>query len=160
MSEQRRGERVLASVTAGAVIGVLEVVVATSFSTLIFGGSLGERLGDGVGLYLAAAAVILSVIAWTAGGRGVVGSTQEGPAAILAVVATSVVAGLATDTSDTAFLTVVAVVLVATVLTGVRLCTAGSRRCSRTGSATCSEPWTRCSTERQLAKEPARRSLR
>ena len=46
MSEQRRSERVLASITAGVVIGVVEVVLAISFAALVFGGYLAYFLAE------------------------------------------------------------------------------------------------------------------
>jgi hypothetical protein len=89
MAEQRRSERVLALVTAGAVIGAVEVVLAVSFAALVFGGYLVQSLSAGVSLYLLAAALTLAIVAWRAGSRGVVGSVQDAAAAVLAVVATN-----------------------------------------------------------------------
>ena len=40
MSERRRTGRLLATITAGAVIGVVEVVLAISFAALVYGGYL------------------------------------------------------------------------------------------------------------------------
>jgi SulP family sulfate permease len=80
---------VLATLTAGAVIGLVEVVLAVSFAALVYGGYLGQYLADGIGLYLVAAALTLAIMAWRAGSRGVVGSVQDAAAAVLAVLATS-----------------------------------------------------------------------
>ncbi len=116
----RRGvssERAVTALTAGAVIGVVEVVFASSFAALIFAGPLAPHVADGVGLNLAAAAVILGVLAWLAGARGIIGSTQDGPAAVLAVVVASIAAGMAT-TGEDAFLTVVATIATTTILAG------------------------------------------
>jgi SulP family sulfate permease len=118
MAEQRGSGRVLASLTAGVVIGVVEIVLASSFAALIFGGALSANLADGVGLYLVGAALILGILAWTAGRRGVVGSVQDGPAVILAVVAASLAARVRGD-PEQVFLTVVAMVVVASMLTGI-----------------------------------------
>ena len=118
MTEQRGSGRVLASLTAGIVIGIVEIVLASSFAALIFGGALSVHLADGVGLYLVGAALILGILAWTAGRRGVVGSVQDGPAVILAVVAASLATRVSGD-PQRVFLTVVAAVVVASVLTGV-----------------------------------------
>ena len=56
MSEPRRSERVLAAITAGLVIGIVEVVLAISFAALVFGGYLADFIADGIALYLVAAA--------------------------------------------------------------------------------------------------------
>ena len=118
MSERRRSKRVMASLAAGVVIGVVEVVLAISLAALVFGGYLASFLANGIGLYLVAGALTLAIVAWRAGGRGVVGSLQDAATAVLAIVATNT--AVATFGSiDRAFLTVVAATLVVTMLTGV-----------------------------------------
>jgi len=116
--EQRAGVGTIASLTAGAVVGVVEIVLATSFAALIFAGALSDRLPDGVGLYLVSAVVMLAVHAWTGHERGGIGSVQDGPAVILAVVAASIAASESED-EEQVFLTVVAAVVTATLLTGI-----------------------------------------
>jgi SulP family sulfate permease len=118
MSEPRRSERALATITAGVVIGVVEVVLAISFAALVYGGYLAQFLADGIGLFLVAAAITLAILAWRAGARGVVGSLQEAVVAVLAVVATATALGTF-GSSNRAFVTVVAATLVVTLLTGI-----------------------------------------
>ena len=69
MSEQRGSPRVLGLVTTGLVIGAVEVVLAISFASLVFGGYLYQYLADGIGLYLVAGALTLAIVAWRAGNR-------------------------------------------------------------------------------------------
>jgi SulP family sulfate permease len=108
----------LALLTSGLVIGAVEVVLAVSFASLVFGGYLVQFLADGIGLYLVAGALALAILAWRAGSRGLVGSVQDAAAAVLAVVALKT--ALASFGSlDRAFLTVVAATMVVTLLTGV-----------------------------------------
>jgi SulP family sulfate permease len=117
----------VASVIAGAVIGVVEVVLAISFAALVFGGYLAQYLPDGIGLYLAAAALTLAFLAWSAGTRGVVGSVQDATAAVLAIIATTT--ALATfGGPERSFLTVVAASMVVTVLAGLALFVLGQFR--------------------------------
>ena len=118
--------RVTSSVTAGVVVGVVEVVFASSFAALLFGGRLSDRIADGVGLNIGAAALVLVAIALSSGRAGVVGSTQDSTAAVLAVVAGSVVARVADPA--TAFLTVVAVIAVSTFLSGAVMVALGALR--------------------------------
>jgi sulfate permease, SulP family len=125
--EERRSGRVLASFTAGVVIGLVEVVLAISFAALVFGGYLAAFLADGIGLYLVAGALTLAILAWRAGARGVVGSVQDAAAAVLAVVATNTALS-AFGSLDRAFLTVVAVTMIVTVLTGVTFLVLGTFR--------------------------------
>jgi SulP family sulfate permease len=125
--EQRRSERVMASLTAGVVIGMVEVVLAISFAALVYGGYLAQFLADGIGLYLGAAALTLALLAWRAGARGVVGSVQDAAAAVLAVVATTTALD-AFGSINRAFLTVVAATMVVTLLTGITFLVIGTFR--------------------------------
>ena len=126
MSEQR-SRRMLASLTAGMVIGTVELVLAISFAALVFGGYLAQFLADGIGLNLVAAALTLAILAWRAGARGSVGSVQDAAAAVLAVIATNAALD-AFGSLDRAFLTVVAATVVVTTLTGVTFLVLGTFR--------------------------------
>ncbi len=131
MVVQRRAATWLASVAAGLIIGAVESVLAIAFAALVFGGLLGARLPDGIGLYLGAAALTLAFMAWRSGSRGVVGSVQDAAAAVLGLVAAAAAAkaadldliarqsGLEVHDRPDVFLTVVAATLVVTVLCGV-----------------------------------------
>ncbi len=116
--EERRSAGLAAQVAAGVLIGAVEVVVAISLAALVFGGRLVSSLDDGIGLYLAASAVTLGIFAWRAGSRGVVGSMQDAPAAVIAIVATYIAVS-SFGGPDRAFLTVVAATMVVTILFGV-----------------------------------------
>jgi sulfate permease, SulP family len=140
LSEQRRAEGWLATIAAGVVIGAVETVLALAFAAFVFGGLLVNRLADGIGLYLAAAALTLGILAWRAGSRGVVGSVQDAAVAVLAVVAGATaakaadlarvaqLAGLHDYESPDIFLTVIAATLVVTVLCGVAFLVLGTFR--------------------------------
>jgi sulfate permease, SulP family len=127
VSEGLRTGKVLATITAGAVIGIVEVVLAVSFAALVYGGYLAQFLPDGIGLYLVAASLTLGILAWRAGTRGVVGTVQDASTAVLAIVATN--AALAAFGSiNRAFLTVIAATLVVTLLTGIAFLLIGTFR--------------------------------
>ena len=127
MPEQRRAVGWSASLATGLIIGAVEAVVVISFAAFVFAGRIVGRVADGIGLYLAAAALTLAILAWRAGPRGVVGSMQEPTAAVLAIVASYV--SLSTFGSpDRAFLTAIAATLVVTVLCGLVFWTLGTFR--------------------------------
>ena len=116
------------TVVAGIVIGAVEVIFAVSFAVLVFTGHLEFYfLDDGVGLYLAAAALTLAVMAWRAGSRGIVGGLQGTGAVLMAIVSTSAVSH-ATGSPQDVFLSAIAAVMVATVVCGVVLLVMGTRR--------------------------------
>jgi SulP family sulfate permease len=128
------------TIAAGVIIGAVETVLAVAFAAFIFGGLLSKNLPDGIGLYLAAAAVTVAAFAWRGGRRGVVGSVQDAAAAVLAAAASAaaakaaalqqvaIVVGLKDYEAPDVFLTVIAATLVVTVLCGVCFLVLGWRR--------------------------------
>ena len=124
--ERRAG--VIGTVVAGLVIGAVEVIFAGAFAALVFGGYLEFYfLDDAVGLFLGAAALTLGLMAWRAGRRGIVGSLQAIGAVVMAVVSASAVIHTGGSAADL-FSTVVAAIMVATVLTGLVALWLGARR--------------------------------
>ena len=132
MVERRRTTTWLTWVAAGLIIGAVECVLAIAFAAFVFGrAALVRDLPAGIGLYLGAAVLTLGFLAWRAGPRGVVGSVQDAPAAILAGVATVVTAkaaelahtaqisGLTDYDPPDVFLTVVTAGILVTVLCGI-----------------------------------------
>jgi SulP family sulfate permease len=125
---------------AGVIIGAVEVVLAVAFAAFVFGGTLVRNLGDGIGLYLVAAALTLGFLGWRAGSRGVVGSVQDAATAVLAGVAATMAArvlelarqaqasGVTGYERPDIFLTVIATTLVVTLLCGLVFYTLGRFR--------------------------------
>src|SRR5262245_26355286 len=140
LSDERRSQGRVAQLAAGVIIGGVEVVLAVAFAAFVFGGDLVRNLGDGIGLYLVAAALTLGFLAWRAGGRGVVGSVQDAATAVLAGVAVTMgdrlsqlaieaQRGGATDYErPDIFLIVIGATLVMTLLCGVVFYTLGRFR--------------------------------
>jgi SulP family sulfate permease len=120
-------KRAIVTVSAGAVIGVVEVVLAISFAVLVFSGFLEDARPSGIGIYLVAASLTLAILAWRAGVRGVVGSVQDAAVPVLAIVASS--AALHTFGGvDQAFLTVVAATMIVTLFTALTFLVLGTFR--------------------------------
>lgn len=122
-----RATQLVPTLVAGGLVGLLEVVSAASFAALIFSGPLAPRVGQGVGLFVAAGALIIAVVAWLSGREGILAGTQDSTAVILAVVAAGIVAKVG-PAGDTAFLTVVAAIMVSSVLAGLALFLLGTLR--------------------------------
>ena len=128
------------TIAAGVIIGAIVTVLAVAFAAFVFGGLLSKNLPDGIGLYLAAAAVTVATFAWRGGRRGVVGSVQDAAAAVLAAAAAAAAAkaaqlqqvavavGLEDFEAPDVFLTVIAATLVVTVLCGAFFLVLGWRR--------------------------------
>ena len=131
MSDQRPLGRAVTVLSAGVVLGLVEVILAVAFATLVFGGYLVRFWPNAIGLCLLGAAITMGILAWRAGKRGVVGSVQDAAAAVLALISFKIsvatFASLVPDVRGTpvrgtpqdAFLTTVAAVLVVTALCGI-----------------------------------------
>ena len=127
MADVRRTGRVVSNVSAGVVIGIVEVVLAISLGALVFGGYIEEKLPAGIGMYLLTATLALGITALRAGRRGVIGSIQDAAAAVLAVVGAK--AALYSNGGPlVAFYTVVAATIVVTLATAVTFLVLGTFR--------------------------------
>ncbi|HYH28010.1 MAG TPA: SulP family inorganic anion transporter, partial [Actinomycetota bacterium] len=118
---------IIPSITSGAVIGVLAVVLGISFSALVYGGRLATHLPRGVALGLVAAAVMLAITALTSGLPQMTTIPQDITAALLAVVAGGVAESIP-PRSEAAFLTVLGAVAVTAALVAVLLAVLGTFR--------------------------------
>lgn len=116
---QRRVRLVeLSSATAsGLVIGVLLVVMSSSFAALVFSGPLEVHLQKGIGLNLAASVVALTVVGLLSSFRGAIAGPQDVTGAILGLAAASIASRMPPTESAT-FLTVVLLLGVTSLLTG------------------------------------------
>ena len=124
-----RPDRLALALIGGLVVGVVVVIVAISFGALVFSGELAEFTSQGIGFGLLSAAILGIVVALGSSFRGMVATPQDSPAAIMALIAAAVAAGLpATVPREQVFTTVVAAVSLASVLTGVFFFALGSFR--------------------------------
>ena len=117
LAEEFRPNRLFPALIAGLIVGLIEVIFAVSFSTLLLPGEAAHMISRAVGLALLGATLSGIVIALFATLRGTIGGNQDVPAAILGVVIAAVLEGGAAGPWSLAAL------LVATVgtLVGVRV---------------------------------------
>ena len=118
--QELRPSRLIPTLTAGLIIGVLEVVLATSFAALVFRGDAAIHLPIAIGLSLFAGMAILTTVAFGTSLPGVVGSVQDVTAVILGLITGAITAQTPGALHHT-FLTLVAVIIVSSLLTGVVL---------------------------------------
>jgi SulP family sulfate permease len=89
------GDRISAPVlpllTAGVLIGISEAIFAISIGSLIFSGKLAPNLAQGIGIALVTAMVTLISISLFSSIPGVIGSLQDSPSVILALIAAALV---------------------------------------------------------------------
>jgi SulP family sulfate permease len=109
--------RLLPSLTAGLIVGLMEIALATSFAALIFAGELSSYVPQGIGLALMGTILAGILLALFTSLPGTVGGNQDIPAALMAVVVAAIVAVMPTDaSSQEKFLTAVAAITLTTLL--------------------------------------------
>ena len=120
VKRQRDLGRLVTSVTAGLISGVLTVTMGIAFAALIFSGPLSEFISRGISLILLSALIIGIFVAWTSSYEGTVARPHEIPAAILALIAGIITSKMPpTAPAEETFITVVAAIAVTSVITGL-----------------------------------------
>ena len=124
-SPRRRPAGVGAALWSGLVVGVLLVVMATSYAALVFSGPMDVHLADAVALNLFAAVLALTVVGISSSLPGAIAGPQDVTGAILAVAAAQVAVRIRPG-STTAVLTVVVIMALTSLITGALLFTLGT----------------------------------
>ena len=115
------------ALSVGLLIGIVDVVIASSLAALIFSGKLAPYLPAGIGITLMATATIMVVTALLSSLPGSVGAVQDTPAAILALAAAAIAARLRSAGPQT-FLTVVLTMGISSAVAGGFFLALGSFR--------------------------------
>jgi len=114
-----RSDRLLPGLTSGVLMGFTEVIFALSLGSLIFSGALALYLPYGIGIALVTAALMMIGTSLTSSVPGVIGSTQDSPSVILAVIAAGLVGTLSAAGVADKLTTVLVAITVTTLLTGL-----------------------------------------
>jgi SulP family sulfate permease len=122
--DEFQSERLLPSLTAGVLMGIIEVIYALSLGSLIFSGELSAYLSYGIGIALITSAIMLIGISLGASVPGVTGISQDSSSLVLAVIAAALASALSARGGDT-LTTVLAAIAATTLLTGVFFLTLG-----------------------------------
>jgi SulP family sulfate permease len=125
-SQDLKSERLVPGITSGLVIGSLEVIIAISFTALIYAGELSRYVGVGIAFALIGAIITGVVVALVTSLPGTISGIQDAPAAILAAMAAAIVVSMPVNATglDT-FVTVVVAIALTTLLCGVFLLSLG-----------------------------------
>lgn len=118
LREESRPDRLLPGLISGTLFGVTEVIISLSLGSLVFSGVLAPYLPYGIGMALVTAVIMLIGISLIGQVSGVIGSTQDSPAAILAVIAAGLAGALPGLRAPERLATILAAIACATVLTG------------------------------------------
>lgn len=106
-------------VSLGVVLGAMDLTTILSFAVLIYPISeLGSLAGAGVGIFLFGAMLMQIIMAIFSSIKGVLGGPQDSPAAIMGLMAVTLLSQLAIATPEEKFITIVAGVMVTSILSG------------------------------------------
>ncbi len=109
-------DSVVTTVFTGLILGMVNLLLATALLSLIYRGPLEESLGPGLGFGLVGSAILALVLALGSSFRGMYAGTQDASAAIIGLSAASISGALV---GAAAFDTVLAIVVVTSLVTGV-----------------------------------------
>ena len=109
-----RSIKAFPALAVGAVIGVVEIVSAILFGVLVFSGPLAPFVFQGIGIMVFGLFAACLTMALTSGCRGAVSSIPT----VCVMVLTTIGAGIALE-GTALFVTMVTIVIVSTVVTGV-----------------------------------------
>src|SRR5688500_12928659 len=94
---------------AGALAGLIDLRVLLSLAALIFSGQLAGFVANGIGLLLVGGGVMNIVLALLSSRSAIVGSVQDAPAVVVALIAANIAARMpAGSDSSATYATVVA----------------------------------------------------
>ncbi len=121
-------QRLVPTLTAGLLIGVLTTMRAISMAALIFAGPLAGDVAGGIGLTLWSAAAMSLVVALLSARSGIVAYPQEAPAAVIAVAAAATAGQMGGADSAARLATVMALIALTALLTGAAFWALGQFR--------------------------------
>jgi len=111
--------RLLPILSLGIVVGAIDLPAIISFAILIYSGELAPFAGAGIGMVLFGGLIIQLIVALTSSIPGIMGGPQDSPAAILGLLAATIAAQIPDTNAEAKFATVVAAVMLTSILSGL-----------------------------------------
>jgi len=120
MSENQIKSNIVPSIIAGIIGGIIKIVVAMAFSALIFTGTLAPYLPQGIGIVLFGFFLFAVISIFTASYPVNINTPQDIPIAIIALIATTVMATSGKDwDADTTFQFIFVTIALTSILVGI-----------------------------------------
>jgi len=113
------------------LLGITEAIFAVTFGSLVFSGAFDNQQATGIGLALMSTAVIMVLTSLTSSVRGSIGTIQDAPTIILAVMSGHLTAEAASISPDALLPTLLFLMVGSTALTGILLWIVGRFRLGR-----------------------------
>ena len=120
LQQELQSSKLIPSVIAGIITGVIQVTFSLSLAVLIFSGNLSAHLSAGIVMALFSGCLMMMLLSLLSGFSGVVVGIQEAPAAIVAILASEIASEMPSNsTSQETYWTVIAVIALSTSVTGL-----------------------------------------
>ncbi len=120
LQQELHPNRLIPSLIAGVIIGVIQVTFSLSLAALIFSDNLSAYLSAGMMMALFSSCLMMIIMTLLSGFSGVVAGIQEAPAAIIAILVSEIASEMPPhSTSQEIYLTVISVIALSTVVTGL-----------------------------------------
>lgn len=107
------------SLTIGFVVGIQNAILALAFAVMIFSGDLAPYIATGITILLLGNIIHSVIVALGSSLPGTITAVQDSPAVIIAIVATAMLASMPEAGPETKFYTVLAAIMLSTLLTGL-----------------------------------------
>ncbi len=109
---------IVSSLSAGLVTGVIGVIRAISYGSLVFSGALAVHLPTGLGVTVFSTAIITGLVGITSTLPGLIATPLAAPTAILAIMATAIAQEMASAEPSELLSTVLVAIALTALLTG------------------------------------------
>ena len=120
MSENQVKSNIVPSIIAGVIGGIIKIVAAMAFSALIFTGTLAAYLPQGIGIVLFGFLLFAVISTFTASYPVNINTPQDIPIAIIALIATTVMATNGKDwNAETTFQFIFVTIALTSILVGI-----------------------------------------
>jgi SulP family sulfate permease len=123
--------QLFSTVSIGLVCGAIALPLTISFGVLIYSGDVAAFAPLGIGMLLFGSLVMQLAVAFGSSVRGMVAGPQDSPAAILGLAAVLISQQMGAASDSAKFITVVAMVILTSVLAGILFLVIGTFRLSR-----------------------------
>ena len=131
MSRKFDFRQLLSVLSIGFVGGAIVLPLVISFAILIFSGELSSFAAKGIGMVLFGGFVMQLIVALTSSVPGMIGAPQDSPAAVLGLAAVTVAGLMGGAPPEAKFITVVVMVILTSVISGLFFVFVGGFKLSR-----------------------------
>lgn len=119
------------TMSIGLVAGAIALPLTISFGILIYSGDLSQFASAGIGMMLFGCLAMQLIVAMSSSMPGMMAGPQDSPAAILGLTAAAISTQMVAATDTAKFITVVATVMLASILSGILFLLMGGFKLSR-----------------------------